>query len=168
MRSAHHHYPMAAFQLQALVLLPFEGVKHNITLHASQRLNMSNMTGLRWTGYYLNEATCKQNYSFANSFHVTYKRCQSASEKKDPRVLPLRGHCSLRVDVKKTSSSNYLHHVRPVISFWSYKDMVRISHFLDILDSLKLVFVLSTLPTCHTLSISELILVIFSFCSSNR
>lgn len=46
MRSVPHYYPMAAFQLQALVLLPLEGVKHNIALHASQRLNMSDMTGL--------------------------------------------------------------------------------------------------------------------------
>lgn len=78
MRSAHHYYPTPAFQLQPLVLLPLEAVKHNIPLHASQRLNMSNMTGLRWAGYYLNKVTCKYNYLFANSFHWTYRRCQSA------------------------------------------------------------------------------------------
>lgn len=167
MRSAHHYYPMAAFQLQALVLLPLEGVKHNIPLHASQRLNMSNMTGLRWTGYYPNKVICKYNYLFANSFHLTYKCCQSAFWKEGPQSSAIKGCCSLRVYVKKSLLPYYLHHVRPVISFWSYKDIVRISHFLDILDSWKLFFVLSTLSSCHTLSISELILVTFSFYWSN-
>lgn len=91
MRSAHHYYPTAAFQLQALVLLPLEAVKHNIPLHASQRLNMSNMTGLRWTGYYLNKVTCKYNYLFANSFYLTYKCCQSAFYKEGPQSSAIKG-----------------------------------------------------------------------------
>lgn len=148
MRSAHHYYPMAAFQLQPLVLLPLDGVKHNIALHASQRLNVSNMTGLRWTGYYLNKVTCKYNYLFANPFHLTYKRCQSAPWKEGPQTSAIKGVLFLKSICGKTSSTTF-HHVRPDISFWLYKDIVRMSHLLDILDSLKLVFVLSTLPSCQ-------------------
>lgn len=122
MRSAHHYYPTPAFQLQPLVLLPLEAVKHNIPLHASQRLNMSNMTGLRWAGYYLNKVTCKYNYLFANSFHLTYKRCQSAFCKERAQNSASSGDFLCRVH--GTALLNCcLHHIRPMeflLHLWKF------------------------------------------------
>lgn len=111
MRSAHHYYPTAAFQLQSLILLPLEAVKHNIPLHASQRLNMSNMAGLRWTGYYLNKVTCKFNYLFANSFHLTYKCCQSAFCKEGLQSSAINGMLFLSSLLLPASCQTYIFHI---------------------------------------------------------
>lgn len=123
MRSAHRYYPMPAFQLQPLVLLPLEAVKHNILFHASQRLNMSNVTGLRWTGYYLNKVTCKYNYLFANSFHLTYKCCQSAFCQEGPQSSGSLGDVVSSVAVGTPLVRCHLHHIRPtefILVFWRH------------------------------------------------
>ena len=101
MRSAHHYYPTPAFQLQPLVLLPLEAVKHNIPLHASQRLNMSNMTGL-------NIITCLLIHFIEPTDAVSL-----LSAKKEHRILPVLGMFICRVHGTALLSC-CLHHIRPM------------------------------------------------------